>query len=630
MRNHTLKQLSNGVHNRLPNYEIPSDGAQDALNWVSVDGGIVLTAGKQIVGVEGVSGEVNNLWFGTKNDGTKVLYAKYGDKIGYWNGTILVTIISGLTVNAIYSFQNYTSLAGNFTFATGVDGIYKFHNANPSSYISLYEENVNFKGGCLIDKARMLMVGLSTDPTGLYGSKIDGQSSNYTQVTTENIGNGNGTQTVFTGTLAFKATNPKASCFGIKITQGSNVIIDTYNGILTGGNLAIGTINYVTGTYSLTFTTPPPSGSGGQIHADYQWENSNVNGITDFRYTTPERLASEGFLVRQDEGGDAIQKVLIGSDGAYYSAKQYSFYRFYIDSTDTKPTNEVFRKDIGIPSPDSAISAGIGIIFMNSANPNKPQMTLLEKNPLGDSLIPTVIFEHFKFENYLYDKCVLDTWDRYIIVACRTPDSSVNNRLLLCDKTANTVDITDKGMRSYAKDGNELYGGSNLTQTIWKLFGDMTDDDGSPVENRWTSKADDCNIDMLKKTRTYRFKGFIDLYQTIEVKLGYDDTDPTLIGTIRGDAEYVDKTNPSSVGGGEVGGVAIGGSGVQTVFPFYLEMKTKVPKYETRTIEFEAKNIGYASISYMEDHDILTFEGRVPKRFRLKQNVSIDGSNTNT
>lgn len=627
MRNHTLKQLSNGVHNRLPNYEIPSDGAQDALNWVSVDGGIVLASGKQILGVEGVSGEVNNLWFGTKNDGTKVLYAKYGDKIGYWNGSTLVTIVTGLTVNAIYSFQNYTSLSGNFTFATGVDGIYKFHNSNPASYISLYEEGRNFKGRCLIDKARMLMVGLKNDPTGLYGSKIDGQSTNYTLVASETLGTGDGVQTVFTGTLAFKGSNPKASCFGLKVTQGANISSDGYNGILTGNNLTIGTINYITGAYSLTFTTPVPNAQA--ITVAYQWENSNEGGITDFRYTTPERLASEGFIVRQDEGGDAIQKVLIGSDGAYYSAKLYSYYRFYIDSTDTKPTNEVFRKDIGIPSPDGAISAGMGIIFMNTANPNKPQMTVLEKNPLGDSLIPTVLFEHFKFENYLYDQCVLDTWDRYIIVACRTKDSSVNNRLLLCDKTANTVDITDKGMKSYAKDGNSLYGGSNLTHTIWQLFSDY-DDDGSPVENVWDSKADDCNIDMLKKTRTFRFKGFIDQYQQIEVSLGYDDTAPTLIGTIRGDAEYVDRTNPSSVGGGEVGSVAIGGSEVKTIYPFYLEIKAKVPKYETRTIRFVAKNIGYASISYMEDHDILTFEGRMPKRFRLKQNVSIDGSNTNT
>lgn len=626
MRNHQVKQLANGVHNRLPNYEIPADSAQDALNWVTVDGGIQIATGKQILGVEGVAGECTNLWFGTKNDGTKILYAKYGDKIGYWNGTTLVTIVSGLTVGAEYSFQNYTSLSGNYTYATGMDGLYKFHNANAGSYIDMYDATKNFKGRALIDKARMIMVGISTDPTGFYGSNIDAQGTNYTTVASESVGTGNGVQTVFTGTLAFKGTNPKANAFGLKLTQGANISTDGYNGVITGPNLAIGTINYITGAYSFTFTTPPPNLEA--LTVSYQWENSNVKGITDFTKTSPARLASEGFVVRQDEGGDAIQKVLIGADGAYYSAKLYSFYRFFIDSTDTAPTNDIFRKDIGIPSVNSAISAGIGIIFMNTANPNKPQMTLLDKNPLGDALIPIQLFEHFKFENYQYDKCVLDTWDRYIIVSCRTPESDTNNRLLLCDKAQNTVDITGHGMRSIIKDGYSLYGGSSLTQTIWKIFSEY-DDDGSVIDNYWYSRAEDSAVDSLKKTRTIRFRGKIEITQRVEVSIGYDDATPTLIGTIRGDGEYVDKSNPSLVGGAEVGGDLIGGSTLKTVFPFFLEIKLSCPKYDKRVIGFKTKEIGYASINYIEDHDILTYEGRMPKRYRIKQNVSLDGSQTN-
>jgi hypothetical protein len=478
----------------------------------------------------------------------------------------------------------------------------------------------------LIDKGRTLLVGIPTDPTGLYGSKIDAQGTNYTTVASESIGTGNGVQTVFTGTLAFKGGNPKSNCFGLTITQGANVSKDGYNGVITGTNISIGTINYITGAYSITFTTPPPNLQA--LTVAYQHENSNSAGVTDFTKSTP-RLASEGFVARQDIGGDAIQNIVIGTDGAYYSAKLYSFYRFFMDETDTKPTNDVFRTDIGIPSAESVISAGIGIIFMNTANPNNPQMTLLEKNPLGDSLVPIVLFEHFAFENYKYDQCVLDTWDRFILVSCRTSDSPTNNRLLLCDKAGGTVDITSHGMRCLAKDGINLYGGSSLTQTVWQLFGDY-DDDGAVLDNYWESKNDECSIDSLKKTRTWRFKGFIDQNQKIEVSVGYDDADPTLIGTIRGDGEYVDKSKPNTVGGFEVGSLPIGGSEVQTVYPYYLEIKTKVPKFETRTVKFEAKELGYASVNYIEDHDILTYEGRMPKRNRLKQNVSLDGSNTNT
>ena len=48
MRNHVISKIASGVHNKLPNYEIPNDSAQDALNWVSLKGGLGLSLGKQI------------------------------------------------------------------------------------------------------------------------------------------------------------------------------------------------------------------------------------------------------------------------------------------------------------------------------------------------------------------------------------------------------------------------------------------------------------------------------------------------------------------------------------------------------------------------------------------------------
>lgn len=625
MRNYTLNRLASGTHNRLPNYEIPADSAQDSLNWVTIDGAITIATGKQILGAEGASGECRNLWFGTRNDGTKVLYAKYGDKIGYWNGTTLATIVSGLTVNADYSFQNYTSLAGNFTYATGIDGIYKFHNASLGSHVALYDGAKNYKGYCLIDKARMYMVGLTNDPTGIYGSKIDPQGANYTTVTSETMGTGNGTQTTFTGTLAFKGGNPNSTCFGLRITQGANSSTDNYNGAILGSNITVGTINYVTGAFSITFTTPPPNLQ--VISVTYQHENPNVGGLTDFTKSAT-RLASEGFIIRQDEGGDAIQKVVVGIDGAYYSIKKSSVYRLSIDDTDTKFSNEVFRKDLGMPYYQMAISAGMGIVFMNTANPDKPELTLLDKNPLGDTLIPSTLFPHYKFENYVYDQGVLDTWGRYIVIACRKPSSLTNDVLLLCDKVENTVMATSYGMKCLAKDGGLLYGGSALTQTIWQLFRDYDDDDYVP-ENYYKTRSENYKLDSLKKVRSYIFQGNIDKDQQIEVSAGYDDTEPTIIGTIRGDGEYVDKTNPSVVGGGPVGSQPIGGSPSNTVYPYQVEIKAKVPKFDVRTLSFRVLSLGYASVNYVQDHDILTFENKIGKRYRLKQNVSLDGKTTN-
>mgnify|MGYP003472290755 FL=1 len=623
MRSQKITKLISAVHNRLPSREIPQDASKDEKNWFTFDGKIQLIPGKQILGVEGVAGKCNNIWPGIRNDGTKVLYVKYGDKIGYWNGTTLVSIITGLTVDAEYSFQNYTSLAGNFTYAMGPDGIYKLNNGSIGSYINMYDSTKNFKGkAMLIDKGRMFVVGVEKDPTGLYGSKIDGQATNYSIVSNENIGTGDDIETTFTGTLAFKGGNPLSMCFGLQITAGSVSGKDDYNGKISGTGIATGSINYVTGAFSITFANPVPNATA--ITINYLHENSNLNGITDFTKSTP-RIAGDGYVVRQDEGGDPIQNISIGQDGAYYSGKLYSFYRFYIDETDTKPVNEIFRKDIGIPNKNMILSIGAGIIFMNTANPEKPELTLLDKNPIGDNLVPQVLFAHFKFENYKYDKGSLITWGRFILVSCRSIDSDINDTLLLCDKSANTVDITSYGMNCIMKDGEKLYGGSELTQTVWQLFKDF-DDDSYPIINYWDSKDENYGVDELKKTRNLIVMGEIDRYQQIEVHIGYDEATSTLVGTIRGDGSYVDKSKPSTVGGGLFGNNTFGGKKTSTIYPFLIQIKLKPPKYQTRVVRFVAKSIGHASINYIGDKDILLYEQKIAKRYRLKQNVSLDGS----
>src|ERR1035437_7178481 len=297
------------------------DAAQDSLGWVTKEGKLMLSYGKNIVGnYLATAGNVQGLWFGYKVDGTKVMYRKISTKIQYLNVATWTDIITGLTAGADYTAANYSSLAGAFTLFGGVDGIWKVVNANPASPINM-TSSVNFKGKILIDKGRTLQWGMATDPTGLRGSYIDAQDSTvYTTVT------GEATAAATSGTLAFKGSTTR-NCFGvaITITSGGEVFTDNYLGVLTGSIGGTGTINYATGAWTLS------TSSAGT--AAYQWEDSNVKGVTDFRKSAT-RLASEGFVVRQDEGGDAILNVLIGQDGTYYSEKSQSFYNLILESTD--------------------------------------------------------------------------------------------------------------------------------------------------------------------------------------------------------------------------------------------------------------------------------------------------------
>ncbi len=618
----------------MDNEVIPTDAASDSLNWTTKDGVIALGYGRRLLGDLGVAGQVKNVGVGYTSNGSRVRYRKKGTVIQYLNSSnVWTNIVTGLTESHDYIFTPYTSLAGSFMFAMGPGGIFKFHNANPGSYIDMYDAAKNFKALGIIDKARTIIWSIENDPTGLRGSFIDGQNSTvYTTVTNEVVATGDGTTTVFSGTLAFKGANPKANCFGLALNMNPSGITatDNYNGVLTGTGVT-GTINYITGAWTLTFTVAPTAGH--QARLSYQWENSNNKGVTDFTYSAT-RLAGEGFIIRQDEGGDAIQNVLVGLDGSYYSIKQYNIYRLTLDSTDTKPYNEVFRKDLGIPYWQAATATGRGIIFVNTANPSKPALTVLEKNPLGDNIQPTVLVPHFAFENYQYDQAVLETWEDYIVIACRTSTSTYNNRILLVNLNVGngTVDVYAYRAKCLKKDAGTLYAGDTVTENVYQLFTGF-DDDGAIIENQWTSKGETYKSERLKKYRRQKVKGLIQPGQVVGVYLETDNGGFNKVGTIRGDVETLDGDLTGVVGSMEVGSSMVGGAETDsedaiTVYQFFFELKMRTGKFRKRRVRFIAEQYGYFAVNFMSDWDVMSFEERIPKRYRRKQNVSLDGINT--
>lgn len=619
MSDSTINAFTKGTWNLGDDENIPKDAAQSSYNWLTQDGRLRLIGGRINLGAEGALGKIRGLHFGYKIDGTKVMYRKVSTKIQYFDGSTWTDIITGLTADSEYTFSNYSSLAGAFTFATGVDGIWKIVNANPTDPIALYDSAKNFKGYSMIDKGRMLLWNRPEDKTGLYGSWIDRQNSTvYTTATGVKAAGA-------TGTLAFKAGGATRSCFGVTMTlTGPETITDDYKGNLTGSAGATGTINYSTGYYTISNTAT------GTI--SYRWEDSNTHGITDFTLSGT-RVAGEGFQFPQDVGGDAILNVNVGQDGAYYSLKSQSAYRLEIGAADTAAdtTNLVYRRELGMPSFRATVSTAKGIVFMNTANPSRPQLTILKRNEIGTDIEPYPLFPHFDFSQYTYDDCALDAWDRYIVVFCRTTDSSVNNIMLMCDSVLGTVDEVRYSGRMSAKDGNNIYIGSSVTESVYQIFNGF-DDMGNSISNEWQSKGEQYEAlgiaESLKKIKKLRIKGAIDPGQKLEVWASYDDAGFQLVGTIVGSGTYVDYSTPQSIGNNMVGEVQVGGSDLTTVYPFFAELRPKTPKYRKRVIKLVATGIGYVSVDTLMDRDILIFEKRIPKRFRTKQNASLDGEST--
>jgi hypothetical protein len=625
----TIEMFLSGVHNLLDDENISKDAAHSSYNWVTQDGKIKLIGGRKIIGVEGGVGSCSALWYSYKVNGEAVLYRKITNKIQYLAGDTWTDVLTGLN-DVDVSFANYSSLAGTFTFINSTDGFWKINNANPASPINIYNSAKNFHGKILIDRGRMLLWdrddGNKKDPTGLYGSWIDRQDSTvYTSVANENLG-ASGSQT-YTGTLAFKAGGSTRNCFGISITgttTTTETFTDNYDGTLTSNKGGTGTINYATGAYSVTFSAVTTSGN---VLANYQWEDSTNKGVADFSKSAT-RVPGEGFQFPQDEGGDKIMIVLVGQDGAYYSMKKNSVYRLSIDADDKNATNEVYRKNIGVSSKNGAISTGTGIIFINTVNPDKPELTILQKNPLGDSIEPYVIMPQFRFSDYDYTNAYFEIYERYVLLYCRLKDSQKNDTILMLNITGKTVDVVKYNALCSAKHEGNLYVGSPLTDSVYQIFNGF-DDEGLSIDNEWIGRGEMFGTERLKKEKKLRIMGLIDPDQAIQVWMDTDDSGFSLVGTIVGSGSYVDYSTSQAIGVNFIGQSQLGGDDVAPAYKYFCEIKLKTPKFRKRMIRFVATGIGYCDINTLMDRDVLIFEDRIPKKYRNKQNVSLNGLTNN-
>lgn len=601
---------------------IPQHAAQDSLGWISTDGQIELCKGRLLLGTEETSsGSVEGHGFGYKYDGTAVQFRKIGTKIQYYNTTSLVwvDIVTGLTAGKEYTVSRYQSPAGTFVYFSGYDGIYKIHTANPASYSSVYLLGTNYKAKSMIGTGRMFMWDIAADKTGLHLSWIDKQDSSvYTTVAPE-------ATTSLSGTLAFKAAGARRTCFAIAITitASGEIFTDNYLGILTGTLGGTGTINYTTGAYTLS--------NAGVGTAVYSWEDSSVKGITDFTHSAT-RLAGEGDTITQDEGGDAIQNVII-YENKIYSLKSASVYELTISSTppyvDLSYDNKVFRKDVGITYWRAVVATGKGVMFMSTSNLSKPQLTILQKNINGDNLVPVTLANHFDFSGYIWDDCAMTTFDEFVVFSGRTSTSTINNRLFIYNLRRDTVDVLPYSATTIISNAGLLYIGDASTYNVYQILTGF-DDDNQTIENYWISNDDRYGTENLKKVKKLRFKGLITPGQHLEVYVSYDGDAPTLVGTVRGNGTYVDPTQSYTIGAQGIGTTVIGGETSTVKGNLYLaELKLATPKFRKRSIKLKAIGLGYVSVNFIDDFNIRTFEQRIPKKYRSRQNVNLAGTLTN-
>ena len=183
--------------------------------------------------------------------------------------------------------------------------------------------------------------------------------------------------------------------FNAVFTDGTQQLVDDNNGGFIGDGF--GTINYTTGDYDITFN----STTTGAVTCDYQWENSNDGGVTDFTFTSPTRVAGEGDFFPQEFGGERVLNV-IPFDNKFYSFKNNAVYELNLTSNDTNSTNTVYNSKTGTLHYASVTATSLGIVYLDTSNPDKPTLSRLQYNPNGDKLIPTNLAPQFDFSKYRY------------------------------------------------------------------------------------------------------------------------------------------------------------------------------------------------------------------------------------
>ena len=628
MRQKITNNFEKGLIDSIEDYSIPDGAASRILNWIPKPDKIELRKGYRVFGTElSGTGKVTGLHVTQKANGTQIMYRKRGRKLEYYNTVtsdweeVGTNLFASIDSSEEVSFANYASLAGNQCFVCAPNtGPVKIMTANPADYADQYDSSKNFRGRIKIKQNRCFLwkryksgSTSQNDFTGVYGSYID--NAQYTTVTAETVGSGNGVQTTFTGTLAFKGAGTKRTCFAVSIFESggaAETFTDDYNGTLTGSAGGTGTINYMTGAFSVTFAAAPAN-TANNIKATHQWEHSTHQGVMDFSKSAP-RTAGQGFVFRQDDGGGDAQNVLSYGD-TEYCMHRLKTWALALTATDTNAANLIYRDNVGIPNWRAAIETGDGVYYVDDYNQADPKFRLLTISEGSEAVIPLPVSDVLNLQDYRFDKAAVIEYGDEIHWACRHKDSTENNAEFVFNKKYRSFYKTDYYVSCYAIYNGALVVGDSVTENVYELLSGF-DDNGTTIGNQWEGKLDNLDIEEMKRERKFRVQGEISRDQALNVYASFDRGAYVLLGTQNGGDDNVDTQPRTVIGSDAIGQSTIGGQTSTTVYNYIKEIRLTQGKFYEVKIKYEATGVGYCSVSKQIHDDILLRGSKPPLRYR--------------
>lgn len=587
---------------------IPEGSASRSVNFITRGDRIEIVGGTSVLGDDTGVEPVSGYYIGTDSQGVEHHFKKVDTVLYYLDNSTETwsSIETGLPTTDLYG-DTYRSPAGSFLVLSSPDaeGIYRINLANPEDVVDLYDETKNFVGIPKVKNARLWMwntgsSGFEQSSRGIIRLSYIDNDFPYTVVTGESLASSS-------GTLA----NTLIVAQSLAIQDSVETLVDNGAGELNGDNGGTGTINYTTGAYSVTWGGGSASGS---ITADYAYEDPTEEGIFDFRYTSPTRLAGQGSFFFQ---GDTNTEILglVALDGELYPLHDKAIWEIGLPADDTNATSKVYRSDTGVVNSRAYTESGDGVYYVD-VNGTRPALRLLKFDAVGTRLIPTNVSFQIDMDAYDLDDSVVAQWGEFILLGCKTKGTSYNNIVLIFNRNLDLFDTYEAPVRWLQTTPTAVYGGSSLNSDIYKLFDGNTFNE-SVIEAEWESNDSTDGTLELKRSRFFILEGDIARGQTIEVYISYDDGPFNLLDTISGDDPQVIANERVVYGNGGVYGSGLYGGGVEVTAGYFMkEFRPQSPKYFRKRIKFKTVGTGFASVRAYTTKDVRKLRARIPAKFR--------------
>lgn len=654
IKNISIKDFKYGLLNSIEDVSIPRGACSNMLNFLTKGTKVELRRGYTLLGTteNTGTGKITGLGVAKTPAGVDIVFRTRKRKIEYLNratndwvevGSDIFSadVVATDALGEDISIEPYSNPTGSQVwFNSPKAGPYKIMTANPANLTSMYVGGVtNFKGRMRIKQGRMFVWNRAGNPpnrTDLRASKLDVKdNSTYTQISAEVVGSGNASNKTFTGTLAFKAAGARRVCFEVVFTDGTPVtetFLDNGDGTLTGSAGGVGTINYTSGDFSITFITAP-SNTASNITATYRWADDSSGGIADFAFSAT-RVATEGFILKQALGGDFQN--LASLNGAEYCFHKLATWVVTISGDDLSVTNLIYRSKVGIPNHRAMVETGDGVYYIDDTDQKDPQFRLLYITGQSAEVIPKSISKQFKIadikvgvdlSSYYFDLAASVEFGDFVLFACRTTNSAVNNRVFVYNKTNGATDVLDYYVSAFGIYDGGLIAGDSVTDNVYTLFSSL-DDLGSNINAFWESSLDNLGFLGIKKAIEVIVDGDIGPEQKVKLLMSVDRgafvevrSPSDLVANvhaIEGSQDYIDRSQrvsvgPLTLGRGEIGG---GGDGVEA-YHYRRSFRINIDRFEYVKFRLEPTQLGYFSLSELTFHDVRVKREKIPIRYRV-------------